>query len=696
VLAEPLWSSRARRGGDPLGVLLLPVLLVLLAACSTPPERLEVVATPVKVRGSIALQSRAPDGRLVGEEHRPNTEGSLARPLTVEGAPIVSGTTIRQTYRVGPFANGKPMLISRRYRVDGAIESHRLPPVLVVPKGHLIQIEFEVDEQVDLSKAHVTAGAHAVPAAQRSLVLDPIVAREGSVLRGGFGLDPVAQGVAVSPVEFRVVARTDKAAHVVFEKVLDPAEAMSHTWSDFRIDLAELVGQTVHLELSSVVRTPPGADQALAVGFPVWSVPSVLAPQGAAESAPRNVILISLDTLRADYVGAYGQPLETTPTLDRLAAEGVLFENAYTTYPSTTASHMSMLTGLYPSVHGVYAPGQRLPQGLPLLAELLARRGYSTAAVTEDAMLAAGTGFPRGFDSYREYKTPGADTDGHVAEVVDSALAWLKSHRDERFFMFLHTYQVHGPHTPPAAYDVFPTPDVEGLSPAHAEARRGYAGDLLCADAEIARLLGELEALGEDERTVVVITADHGEALGEHGVLGHGWFVIDPVLHIPLIIRAPGLVSEGLRVAAATSLVDVAPTILELAGAAPAGAAPHVMQGKSLVALLGAPGDARSRDRVAYTEKRHENGSVTVVARKGSLKWRMGTSPPAAFFDLASDPGEIAGRSEPEALAEGAALVVQYRAQNQEVRSALGQPRTEQVEVDEATTRKLRALGYIE
>jgi len=350
-------------------------------------------------------------------------------------------------------------------------------------------------------------------------------------------------------------------------------------------------------------------------------------------------------------------------------------------------------------VHGVYAPGSRLVRKLPTLASILAAHGYQTAAITENAMLSSSTGVTRGFAYYREMKGVGLETDGHVREVVDGALRWLDRHRGERFFLFLHTYQVHGPYTPPERYDVFRiwTKDgreleVDASAPEAVKARLGYEGDLLYTDAELARLLEGLAALGEDESTVVVVTADHGEALGEHGVIGHGWYLIEPVVHVPLLIRAPGRVAAGLRVGAPASLADVTPTILDLAGIA----VPPVLQGRSLVPVLERPDDPRFLERAVYVEKETEEGGLTVAALQGRYKWVDARPRAMTRWDLEADPEELAGSTAPGDLADGVELVARYRAANDELRARLGLQGSRTAPVDDDTMQKLRALGYVD
>jgi arylsulfatase A-like enzyme len=672
------------------------VLILLLAGCSSPPPY-EAVAVLAEARHAAPLWVLSPDGEVLGTERRPTVEGSRARAVVAEGEPSVVDGVVRQAYRVGPYLSGRRLLMTRSYRSAEGEPLRRLPSVLRVADDHRVALDFTVpDGERGHGLPQLLSTAYIPPPPEQAIVLQAVTVEPGWVLVGGYGLDPASEGASSAAVRLTVVARMPAGEHLLLDTRLEQDDRRSFTWSDYRVELGDLAGETVHLELRSAVERGDG-DAMDAVAFPVWSVPAILARRQDDET--RNVVLVSLDTLRADFVGAYGQELTTTPSIDRLAGEGVLFENAYTTYPSTTASHMTMLTGLYPSVHGVDAPGKMLSRAHGLLTTALAARGYRTAAVTEDGMLAASAGFARDFAFYREYVSPTDDTTGYVADVVDSAIEWLRSHHDERFFLFLHTYQVHGPYTPPPGYDVFSSYREDGRevvggpdAPANVRARLGYAGDVLYTDAHLGRLLAELDALGARDDTVVVITADHGEALGEHGAVGHGWYLIEPVLRVPLLIRASGRVPAGLRVTAPASLVDLAPTILELAGVA----ASRPMQGTSLVPLLADPDALVLRDRPTYAEVIHPDGTVNVVARRDRWKWVSLGDGVAVRYDLVEDPHENAGSRDPAALAPGRELVERYHEENAAMRARLGNARPARTRVDDGTMQKLRALGYVE
>jgi arylsulfatase A-like enzyme len=662
---------------------MLPLLAV---SCSDPPVPLAFVRTLGEQPGSVPLVAHGERGATIGEDRRPASRGALQRPFIREGMPVAVAGGMEQVFRVGPLAVGRRLVVTRLYRTKAGEPARELPSLLIAPTERTVAVPFEAAGLRDPATAQLIADAFLVPAPQQAQEIDAIDARPGAILTGGFGLDPIGRGVATRPVAFKLVAHSDAGPRALVEHVLDPSEAQSHAWTSYEVDLSELAGKRVTIELQSTVQAAAGEDASRAVGFPVWSAPVLLAPQPEALRDARNAILISLDTLRADFVGAYGQKLPTTPNIDRIAAGSTLFEKAFTTYPSTTAAHMSMLTGFMPSVHGVFAPGNELARSIPLLAEILAGRGYRTMAVTENAMVAANSGFPRSFETYREYKTPDTSTHGHVSDVIDDSIAWLREHRGERFFLFLHTYQVHEPFAPPPKCDVFPEASEGPWAPDAKAARRGYAGDVRCTDDAIGRLVAELDALGEADRTVLVITSDHGEMLGEHGLMGHTWYLFEPVLHIPLIVRAPGRMPAGTRVAAPVSLVDVAPTILDLLETVPVPAT----QGRSLRALAADPTDTLARERVVYTEN---NGGKAFAFRKGNVKW---LSTPGTFvrYDLERDPAEDAGSTDPAGLREGRELGLAYHHQLERVSSALGGVTPRAAPVDEATRQKLQALGY--
>lgn len=294
---------------------------------------------------------------------------------------------------------------------------------------------------------------------------------------------------------------------------------------------------------------------------------------------PEIVILISIDTLRADHLGCYGYPRKTSPYLDRLASEGTLFEDAMTPAPWTLPAHASLLTGLYPSRHGVKGFGHYLPAKIDTLAQLLHRQGYVTAAVVNSHLLTSRSGLDRGFREfvYLEEVVPQREP---TKGIIDQATSWLGRFREQKLFLFVHTYDVHSDYKAEERYErEFVRPYVgraDGTSRQLMAFREGKAAlgrgdashliDLYDAgirqtDDELLRLTDYLRASGLLERTLLVITSDHGEESFEHGGVLHGKTQYQEVVKVPLILRGPGI-PKGRRVAAPVSLLDVMPTLL--------------------------------------------------------------------------------------------------------------------------------------
>jgi arylsulfatase A-like enzyme len=305
------------------------------------------------------------------------------------------------------------------------------------------------------------------------------------------------------------------------------------------------------------------------------------------DSRPPNLVLISIDTLRADHVGVYGYGRPTTPNLDRLAAEGLLFERAYSTANWTLPAHVSLLSGLSPAAHGVERYRHRISAGVELLPERLALLGYRSAAVVSTVpFLKRKHGFARGWEVYDDEtayppKRKKGTTTG-IADFVSSpqvtgrAIELLEELGEGPFFLFLHYFDVHDRYVPPPPFDTafdgdFPAirldlPATSESLRAEAEARvRRYDGELRSVDHWIGRFLDQLERRGLSDRTAVVVTADHGEEFQEHGAWTHHKNLYETALRVPLLMRLPGGRRRGEKIATPVSLVDVPATLLGLA-----------------------------------------------------------------------------------------------------------------------------------
>ena len=427
---------------------------------------------------------------------------------------------------------------------------------------------------------------------------------------------------------------------------------------------------------------------------PLPAVAAVLAvalcAAGCAKGRPpaeRSVVVITMDTTRADRLGAYGGGGGLTPNLDRLAREGVVLEEAIAQVPLTLPSHSSMFTGRYPATHGVRHNGiYRLRDEETTLAERLRGAGWETAAFVSAYVLTRGFGNEQGFDlfddvpvnRYEGGRDQVYEAERRALEVNERVAAWLASRPDpkRRFFLWVHYYDPHDP------YDAPEVPD-----------RRlpgeGYDREIAYMDAAIGDLLARLERDDLLDDTVVMALADHGESLGEHGERTHGIFLYEPVVHVPWIVRAPGLVEAGARVGGPVELVDLAPTVLALLGQSPLDAA----QGRNLVPRL--TGKEDGAGRVAHAESlepRLEFGwSELRMARDSSFKFIQAPQP--ELYDLRTDRGERSNLAENDAerSQEMAGLVSAWEAATAEASPKADATRR----LDPEEEAKLRSLGYL-
>jgi arylsulfatase A-like enzyme/Flp pilus assembly protein TadD len=384
----------------------------------------------------------------------------------------------------------------------------------------------------------------------------------------------------------------------------------------------------------------------------------------AAPATPRNVVLVTIDTLRADRVGT-----GVAPALDRFATAGIQFTAARTPVPLTLPAHTSLLTGALPATHGVHVNGQVLPDDVPTLATVLRGAGYRTGAFVGAYVLDRRFGLARGFDTYddRVPRDPRAterlEAERPANQVVDAALAWLDAGARQPFLLWVHLYDPHAPYVPPAdAAAGAPTP---------------YDGEVAFASAQAGRIFDRLEARGLAGSTVVVLAGDHGEGLGDHGELTHGMLAYDSTLRVPLVVAAPGEAPR--RITAPVSLADVAPTLVRLAGVS-----------GSLVA------GASTRDRFAGDEDAAAFAETEYPASAGwsplsvlaTSRWKLIRSSQPELYDLGADPAEAANlaaghRNEVQAMA---ARLTAARGVERARAAAAGAPDAQA---------KLRALGYV-
>ncbi len=320
----------------------------------------------------------------------------------------------------------------------------------------------------------------------------------------------------------------------------------------------------------------------------------------AVDSTHPNIILITLDTTRADRMGFLGSKRGLTPNLDAMAKQGIAFSRAYAHVPITTASHTTILTGTYPQFNRVNDFGIPLSPRLPYLPDLLHAQGYHTGAFVGSLILdpldGTAPGFDRGFEVYDagfHLRRHGMDryksVERRAGDVVSHALAWLSQLPNGPFFLWVHLYDAHDPYDPPPPFKA-------------RFAAQPYDGEIAYADSAVGKLLAEIRKHGLYDETLITVMADHGESLGAHGENTHGIFLYDETLHVPLLFKLPASHAAGKRIDARVRLVDVAPTILQEAGLP----VPKEMQGESLSAMM-KPADphraeAAQEERSAYAE----------------------------------------------------------------------------------------------
>ena len=551
-------------------------------------------------------------------------------------------------------------------------------------------------------------------------------------LRVGYGLLEEAVRLPGDGATFEAVVESGGRSEVLMSVRLDPFHKPEDRGLFFKdIDLSGFSRRAVTLTLRTLA-SPPGETPRPEPGdargdLCFWANPVVLARDTPDGANRQNVILISLDAVRADHLGCYGYRRDTTPVLDKLAEDSAVFLNTISAAPYTLPSHSTMLTGLFPTTHGALRVSDTLDPSIPTLADRLRGQGLITAGFTGGGLMRANFGFSHGFDEYHDQVGPPTTPDC-VTPLMAEVSSWMDRSVGAGFFLFLHTYQAHDPYCPPdgtgskfldkdADWTCCRLPEIVGLAGVHryrrlSEAKRRniialYDADIHFLDtALIGALRDELKRRSLYDRTLIIITSDHGEEFFDHVSLGHSTYLYNEILKVPLIVKFPGSLHRGRRIKPFVRVADITPTVMDLFGLKISAAG---LDGTSLFPLLE---DREKEPRLCLSYVPRGAFSQPWPSRLSLIRGRYkfilnGKFPEEAFsffkpppveppsvelYDLRTDPQErfnLADR-EPRIARQ---MLKEAQAYLQAAERRKGE--SQEVFMDKELRESLRALGYI-
>jgi arylsulfatase A-like enzyme len=548
-----------------------------------------------------------------------------------------------------------------------------------------------------------------------------VVLPENAVLEFGTGIVRDARseavrakaGAAEDGVRFRVLVEIGGRSKTIFMNTLDQPALADGRGFRMKPETVRLPAAETKARISLVTDGPQGV-------FAFWADPVVL----AAGPRSRKVILISIDTLRADHVGCYGYEKDTTPNIDALAGDGAVFLDTWAPSSWTLPSHVSLLTSLSCFRHGVNRDDERLGDSTVTLADVMRTNGFLCAAVTGGGFVSPVFGFSKGFDLYLQAE--GSPWNGGGAgRIFNAASRWIERNANRDFFLFVHTYQPHSPYIPPPPNDTkFLEPGAAwrmidigshlggspGMFKSLPEAERAnviglYDGEVRSSDeALVGPLIAKLKDLGIYDEAMIIVTSDHGEEFYEHGGWEHGRSLYDEVLKVPLVIKFPGSKHKGKRIGTAARLIDVMPTVMEVFGAEDKG---FGLEGRSLMPLVSG---REKKDRTALAFLAGCVLNIPVEEKMAIIEGRDKVilnrpldpavlasflAPPPPFaeveaYELTGDPGELKN-----AVSSRAGSATRLVKMLRELRAGAANKKGEKALVDDEVKERLRALGYI-
>ena len=639
--------------------------------------------------GSIVLEARVPFGRHV--------ELSWS-PFGFARMPLPDNERV-WTLRVatGGLADWKGTVRALDVRTDGvgegAIEIRSL-----AFHGH--RAAFPAPAAV----APVTLAGTQRPAiylhAPGAVTFAPVTVPEDAVLR--LGLGRLADGDAVPEVAIEVVA-DGETTRLLDRRLAGPG------WEEVALPLARFAGRAATI----VLRAAGAAPGTLAF----FADPTVYQPV----ADPPLLVVYLIDTLSAEHVDLYGHDRPTMPTLGRLASTGAWFPHMYCNSPVTVASVPDLMLAVPTERHGVHSPSMRPPEALVPLPAALRAAGFATLAAVTNVNAGPRQGMDRGFATLVDRIAFAKETEADRTVPLPEVTAWIERHADRPAFVYVHTAEPHAPYLPPPGFAGTFDPDYAGdvdrrLMPASGlpvvrsmrdleHVRAAYDEEVLYADARLGAFLAALDALGVRRRATILVTADHGEELFDHGEWGHGPSLYEEVLRVPLVLAGARIPPVG-RIARPVQMYDVMPTILDLAGLEP----PHAVEGESLLPLVRDPAahaEVGTRP-IVVSHHRYWGKGVLEYAVIDAGRWKLivrfeprpiasgQASSRFQLFDLEADPGERTNlvRERPEITRRLVGILLAY-AQRQPPIGAAAEDATT-LEYDPEQLEQLRALGYVE
>ncbi len=545
---------------------------------------------------------------------------------------------------------------------------------------------------------------------------------ENARLHTGFGYFPDVWRKQRRGVIFRVEALTEGGGESrrLLETFLDPGDWIgSRRWQDEQLDLEGLAGQQVTLRFSTLLpESGEGDGEGPAPGpldnFAAWSPPALVVDGSHTLEQRRNVIVWLVDALRADRLSAYGAARRTLPCLDRLVREGLIFTRPLAQASWTAASTGSIFTSLYPSRHGAEREKQRLLPDCVTLAERLEGAGIYTMGLVANGHVKSLMNFDQGFDRYAFLRGRGDPPHADASQIIERLRPMLEQNVDKPFYLYVHSVDPHGPYTPPPPYDTLFTPagyqgTIDGSYEPHdfrgrpldrvseddlAQLIGLYDGEIAWSDLHLGMLVAELQRLGLLEKTLILVTGDHGEEFLDHGGWDHAKTLFNEQLQVPLAGRLPESARQthpaGSVIHQPAQLVDIYPSVLDFLGVPSDKDQLSELEGRSFL-TAGDGGLGRPAERLIFSEENKAEHQLFSVER-GRYKLIRRLKPEAGteLYDLLSDPGETQNIA-----AEHPELVGRMTGAGEAIRSRRSLERDE-VALDQATREELRALGYIE